>query len=977
MKLQNLAIIFLVIIIPLIMILAYYLHLQQDTLELQAEYDTKLAEATKEGIKAFEVNTVDWSEWISKKTNQTRRNEAMATINTFLTSLANNLNISGTAKEYMVNYIPAVAVTMYDGYYIYSPTYAPISIVNSDGVQLYYDKENDELTTESSYGANLPIYKPKAGVMAKQSTYIQTNGIDETIEFVTDITEAETEYKHMLSNYMSYTARYRNNTGTTNVIVNYTLDNRIYVYGKVGGDTVEKDGYLVYFDNTAVMPRINVTSTDPKDDSAIQVFKGVKDAKYSNTSIDTEILQEQVLYSQNGSEDLETFKYVYDINHEKLYYDEKEDNFFTIDTSNRERQYISNDTSIKAGDVGCRYKSISVLWGSTDNTTEYKKIYQVLNGKDKGKWYIDIKEDSDDAKDASAEEIDTEIKGTKLKELGLDDPRFSTIYRDYSAISYYVEAYAFTNWARQNLTGVKQEVYNEDLNQYDFKDIEVEGNVVDIFDITVDNDPEKAYSPIVLHKKEITKEHIITNLNLSISNYSRGTYEFKLPVLTNNDWDQVFSNISLITFFQGVPIGLKYYNNYAIATSKTNREYVDPGELYFSGEDPNYHRVYCEKCGNTIYTGYRSVEYVLREFVKRDSNNNIIGTPIYYYLHDRYEGIKNKDSETACYYCIVNKENFVETSDSKIAYTQAKSYNEALARERYYQQAEIRAKLYENIQISVIKKKLAITNTDIIFILDDSGSMTSDFTDVENTCCDILDVMIGQGLSTNFYIGFIRFSSNASTIGKMTQSSELGSIKSKIKSEYGKGGGTNFINAFNEAINMINKNFVGRTNQRVIIFMTDGNGTYDRNQVAKLKDNYGVDQFYAISYRGGTSQLDDMISIFAPNSMKLESNASNLLDTFKNILYKINASTPVEVETVDGRLDISDMIVSAQQPMKITVTKNGIVLKVITITQYPTSSEGVIIIDNGKMYLSVAGLAEACGLTDFQGVSVSIEYFSS
>ncbi len=123
MKVQNLAIIFLVIAIPLIMILSYYLNLQRDTLELQAQYDTKLAEATKEGIKAFEVNTVDWSDSVS---TETARRNATATVNAFITSLSNNINVSGTAKEFMSNYIPAVALTMYDGYYIYAPTYTPM-----------------------------------------------------------------------------------------------------------------------------------------------------------------------------------------------------------------------------------------------------------------------------------------------------------------------------------------------------------------------------------------------------------------------------------------------------------------------------------------------------------------------------------------------------------------------------------------------------------------------------------------------------------------------------------------------------------------------------------------------------------------------------------------------------------------------------------------------------------------------------------
>jgi len=189
------------------------------------------------------------------------------------------------------------------------------------------------------------------------------------------------------------------------------------------------------------------------------------------------------------------------------------------------------------------------------------------------------------------------------------------------------------------------------------------------------------------------KNHITKNLILAISNYSMGTYEFRLPVLSDSDWKQIFSNISLVTFFQGVPIGLKYYNNYAIATSTTNREYVDPGELYFSGDNENYHRVYCEKCGNIVYTGYRSVEYVMREHKVATT-----GDMIYYYLHDEYTDASDTASETACYYCLVNKENFAATTDPNITYTQAKSYNEALARERYYQKEDIRENLNVTLQ---------------------------------------------------------------------------------------------------------------------------------------------------------------------------------------------------------------------------------------------------------------------------------------
>ena len=181
------------------------------------------------------------------------------------------------------------------------------------------------------------------------------------------------------------------------------------------------------------------------------------------------------------------------------------------------------------------------------------------------------------------------------------------------------------------------------------------------------------------------KESITSNLILSLSNYNaNGKYDFKLPMLTDSDWNQIFSNISLISFFQGVPIGLKTYNNYAIATSTTNREYVDPGELYFSGPDANYHRVYCEKCGNQTYIGYRSVEYVQREYTATlaDGTNNTT----YYYQHDNGG---DTNSEIACYYCTINKSNYKQSTDLDTLYKQAKSYNEALARERYYQKQAI------------------------------------------------------------------------------------------------------------------------------------------------------------------------------------------------------------------------------------------------------------------------------------------------
>lgn len=180
---------------------------------------------------------------------------------------------------------------------------------------------------------------------------------------------------------------------------------------------------------------------------------------------------------------------------------------------------------------------------------------------------------------------------------------------------------------------------------------------------------------------------------------------------------------------------------------------------------------------------------------------------------------------------------------------------------------------------------------------------------------------------------------------------------------------------------MIRRDLSNSNNERVIIFLTDGNPRTMIEQGIELenllKSEYGVNSFYVVAYNLFiNAYLNRLVNIYKPNSEAIHANSSNIAEAFKDILYKVNASAPELKETEDGRLDISDMEVSAKKPMSVIVAKNGTIINTITITEYPTSSEGVIIIENGKMYLSVDALREACGLEDFEGVEVSIEYYS-
>ena len=136
MKLSNISVIFVIIMIPIILVLSYYISLQIDTINMQTAYSTKQLEATKEAVEAFEINTVEWNEAYSENADSKRR-DIMASINTFTTNFANAIGIGGTNKEYIEGYIPAIACTLYDGYYIYTPSETKEVIKDENGVAVF------------------------------------------------------------------------------------------------------------------------------------------------------------------------------------------------------------------------------------------------------------------------------------------------------------------------------------------------------------------------------------------------------------------------------------------------------------------------------------------------------------------------------------------------------------------------------------------------------------------------------------------------------------------------------------------------------------------------------------------------------------------------------------------------------------------------------------------------------------------------
>ncbi len=191
MKLHDLAIIFILIILPISMILSSYVKNRVDTLNMQILYDQKLLNATYDTVIAYQKNTLNSS---TSDLAMSKLRDIEASANAFFTALGENFNMSGHGKEGIEAFVPALVFTLYDGYYIYSP---------------YYNTLDDEAKkAEENNGKNTEGNK--------------ING---------------------LKPYVYYSCRYKN--ADCDIVINYSLDSYIDINGIVNNQAVNLNGYLL------------------------------------------------------------------------------------------------------------------------------------------------------------------------------------------------------------------------------------------------------------------------------------------------------------------------------------------------------------------------------------------------------------------------------------------------------------------------------------------------------------------------------------------------------------------------------------------------------------------------------------------------------------------------------------------------------------------------------------------------------------
>lgn len=621
MKVDGLGVILAIILLPIILVVTYYIQLQVDTIAKENTYNTKLLNATYDAMSAFEINTAN--EELSSVADS-MRSMILASNNVFLNSLATNLGISNANKEHLQQYIPAVLYTMYDGYYIYAPTETPIvaekkeedanGLITTNGYQSIGDTD---IADNNIQDADKGIY----GDIIYESDPEQN--IPQAYTIHKDKANTNTDY--ILKSYVQYSARYIKDE--IDVTINYTLDNYLNIVGTIDKVYYTKTGYLI---KDGLVRSADIDGTydlaNKNEDEAKDKILGVK----TNSDVTT------VAASSNPKITLK-----YDNNSPDVKIEAKwnviESEFEEIDKINEANHKNTN------------YKSIQTISEAETNLKKAYDDYQEINDETMSKEML-----------KAIQNIEYEIA-------------------NYKAIAYYVSSSIFSNWVYTNLGNLTYENIEDSamkkyVNQnyqatskdfyYDFGNPAVGDRSI----FTQDQDPEKTDSDFNTHKLEVIKNSIKYNLNLSISAYCKmkDSKDFSLPILLDEEWDKILQNISIVSFMQGFDCGLKIYNNYEIVSSTNNELTVTPSEIYyvkkdeFNDQNGTFHRIDCPDLGEvTEYISFKSKE------VKYDQ------------IYDAREDKRYYDHRNlACYRCI-NTNNYSEESlfalDAKTYYDKMNS----------------------------------------------------------------------------------------------------------------------------------------------------------------------------------------------------------------------------------------------------------------------------------------------------------------
>ena len=459
MSLDKLAIIFIIIILPISVVLNAYTDYQIKTLNTQISYDEKLNNATADAIKAYQLNEFNES---NSNLTEVRRSNIKAAANTFLNSIGTNFNMAGFGKETLQEYVPALVFTMYDGYYVFSKYTNTLDSTD-------FDKDGD------------------ASLGVEPSTYINGTQISE------------------VGPYVSYSCRYVSGNDD-DFVITYSLDNHIAIEGKINGEWVTDDGYVI--DTSKFEDMFGANNEWKKADDDNPNITYIKDIDYSNINeYDGRSLKYRgCIIKEEGS---------------------------------------VNETNIT------EYPLLENYNGKVYKYHIYQGVKYYYN-ENTGKWFY-----VNNGKEQEVNDNLTENYDLSAYEYYKDAYNFTT-----RLINKYNLAGKINKTSVKNGATFGQEDGTEKYTQHFYQNSD--NTFKYLSSVEGIEEPNSNFNE---HRKAVIRATIEKNLAVAISTY--GNYvntnesnytSFRMPELKETEWEKIMTHPALISFMQGLHIGGKIYN---------------------------------------------------------------------------------------------------------------------------------------------------------------------------------------------------------------------------------------------------------------------------------------------------------------------------------------------------------------------------------------------------------------------------------
>ena len=306
---------------------------------------------------------------------------------------------------------------------------------------------------------------------------------------------------------------------------------------------------------------------------------------------------------------------------------------------------------------------------------------------------------------------------------------------------------------------------------------------------------------------------------------------------------------------------------------------------------------------------------------------------------------------------------------------------------------EVKNNVEKTLQLTTKSEIKKITNSNVILVLDISGSMKKPSNnDIctehttkkqhEDAGCDKVNgvwhksrISVAKNVINNLIdnvqlpsiqtenssvIEVIRFQFSPFVVGRATTTSDVNSLKTAVNNTNNIGGNTEMAKALNKAKAEIEELKTINNNENIVIFVSNGEPTDDKSGVIKAAEEL---QKLATVYTVGFDVDIDILKQIAtdPEKYKTTDQAGSLSNIFKEITQEITG-TPVKTVSQQGLVELTN------------VDTNKLNKTIVKIKGVAISNQKVIdaIVNKGKKYYIDLN---KIGLTNLQD-DILIEYFA-